>query len=283
MADIKTLIPDILELLDNPREAHKENVAEFAEVLAKVISNRLSEEKGATYLRLSNWDAPCKRQTWYKINFPEKVEKLPPQAKLKFLIGDICEAVLFFLAAEAGHEVKGQQDNVEVAGVKGHRDGIIDGRVVDAKSAAPFSFEKFRSNGLREKDSFGYLGQLGSYLAASQEDVRPTERDRASFFVFQKVSGEILLDTYEFPESREELEGRIGSVKEIIERDQPPPRAFDPEPHGKSGNMKLGVECSYCPVKHLCHPKLRGFAYSNGPVYLTQVVEVPKVPEFEIG
>lgn len=60
-----------------------------------------------------------------------------------------------------------------------------------------------------------------------------------------------------------------------------PERAFQPEPDGKSGNMKLGLQCSYCNMKHACYPNLRTFIYSNGPRYLTTVVKTPDVPEVD--
>jgi hypothetical protein len=46
--------------------------------------------------------------------------------------------------------------------------------------------------------------------------------------------------------------------------------------------MKLGTGCSYCAFKKHCWPGLRGFAYSGGPRYLTNVVKTPDVPEFEL-
>jgi len=56
-------------------------------------------------------------------------------------------------------------------------------------------------------------------------------------------------------------------------------------PEGKSGNMKLGVNCSYCPHKVTCWDDanngdgLRLFLYSNGPMWLTEVQKEPKVQE----
>lgn len=280
MANISTLIPDIYSLLDDPKDIEKESITELTDVLTKVIQSSLFEERTGTYLRLSNWSAPCKRQLWYKIHFPEEMEKLPAKAKLMFLIGHVCEAVLLFLAKEAGHEVKGQQDRLEVAGVEGHRDGIIDGRVVDAKSASPYSFEKFRGHRLEQEDAFGYVGQLRSYVKSSGDDVAPSERNRGSFLAIQKVTGELALDTYEF--DGKGLEDEILDVKAVLGKPYPPERGFQPEAMGAKGNLKLPVACSYCPAKALCHPGVRKFLYSSGPVYLTKVIEIPKVPEVEI-
>ena len=62
------------------------------------------------------------------------------------MFGDILEELLLFLAKEAGHTVTGQQDTLSISGVNGHRDAIIDGRLVDVKSASSYSFRKFKNN-----------------------------------------------------------------------------------------------------------------------------------------
>ena len=59
----------------------------------------------------------------------------------------------------------------------------------------------------------------------------------------------------------------------------PPSRGFKPEADGKSGNMKLGVNCSYCDFKEKCHPGLRTFMYYKGTVFLTKVERVPDVKD----
>jgi hypothetical protein len=61
-----------------------------------------------------------------------------------------------------------------------------------------------------------------------------------------------------------------------------PARTFEPIPEGKSGNMKLGLNCSYCGYKTHCHPGLRTFAYARGPVFLTDVIREPKETVKEI-
>lgn len=280
MKNIKDLIPDIYARLDTPVPFDEEQVLAFGHNLAKKLSNRLAEERGATKLRLSNWDSKCDRQLYLKINMPHLVENLPPHVRLKFLMGDIAEEVLLFLAAAAGHTVEGEQDELTVAGVDGHRDAIIDGRVVDAKSASPFGFRKFATHSLGEEDPFGYLGQLGSYHSASRDDPRVLDKDKASFLAIEKVSGKLVLDTYEF--SDEGLDGKLEAKKRMLASPQLPPRGYEDEEFGKSGNRKLGTACSYCPVKASCYPNLRAYAYSSGPVFLSRVVEVPRVPEIPL-
>lgn len=95
-----------------------------------------------------------------------------------------------------------------------------------------------------------------------------------------KTLGHLCLDFHDYiPRDWEkEYEERIAIVHGEVE----PRRAFKDVPDGKSGNRKLDVNCSYCPVKRKCWPNLRGFAYSYGPVYLTHVAREPNVPEFEV-
>ncbi|GAG19460.1 unnamed protein product, partial [marine sediment metagenome] len=173
-------------------------------------------------------------------------------------------------------------------GITGHRDCIIDGMLVDVKSASPFSFAKFKGGLQYKDDAFGYLTQLGSYLLASQEDDRLTCKDRAAFLVMDKVSGQLHLDYHTFTqEDFYDLEETVNSRIQILsDPSTVPTKGFHPidqnKPNAKgwvNGNKKLGVNCSYCPFKQHCWPEMRTFLYSNKPVFLTTVVKEPKVYE----
>ena len=104
--------------------------------LADHIHNRVTESKKPGTLRLSNIGTECHRKLWFSIREPQAAEPLPRAARFKFLFGDILEELLLFLAEEAGHSVEGRQTTLSVNGVEGHRDAIIDGRLVDVKSAS---------------------------------------------------------------------------------------------------------------------------------------------------
>jgi hypothetical protein len=161
--------------------------------------------------------------------------------------------------------------------VKGHRDAVIDGVVVDVKSASTYSFKKFEDHGLAQNDPFGYMDQIQSYLHAGQTDDRVTDKDRAAFLVVDKTLGNLCLDVY--PKQSFPIEKLYQYKKELMKRGEAPPRAFDPVPEGKSGNMKLPLNCSYCDFKNRCHSNLRTFLYAKGPVFLTTVKKEPDVPE----
>ena len=279
--DISTLVDDIYALFANdstwtPDPSH---IRQFGMDLGNFIARRASDVRGSPTLRLSNLGTPCERKLWYTINTPDDGESLRPATRIKFLFGDILEALLLFLAKEAGHTVTGEQDEVTVNGVVGHRDAIIDGRLVDVKSASTYSYRKFQDNGLRGDDPFGYLSQLGSYLAASSGDDRVRDRDVASFLVIDKTLGNITLDTYAFGDV--DYRTMVDEKREMLSLPEPPPRTYDDEPEGKSGNRSLCGQCSYCPFKHKCWEGVRTFIYSNGPTYLTKVERTPRVPEID--
>lgn len=276
---INTLVPDIYNLFkdDYVWNPDKRRIESFGQNLAKHIANRASETRTHRSFSLSSVGTPD-RKFWFAHNRPDLAEPLPPEARIKFLFGDILEELLLFLAKEAGHTVTGQQDEVDINGVKGHRDAVIDGRLVDCKSASSYSFKKFQSNGLRSDDPFGYLPQLGAYLDGSSKDPTVTEKDVASFLVIDKQLGKITLDTY--PKSGDNFKEMVDHKKKILELVEPPEqKCYDPVPEGKSGNEKLNVGCSYCAFKWSCWDGLRAFAYSSGPVFLSKVVKEPKVTE----
>ena len=279
---IDTLVSDIYKTLDEG--VSSEDFTKYGEEHAEVLKQRLALRGTARPqgLRLSSIGKPCVRQLWYGIYNHTHSEPLRPFTRLKFLYGDLIETMLLELVRKSGHLVEGEQDPVHVNGIKGHRDCIIDGVLVDVKSASPFSFKKFEGGLQREDDAFGYLTQLGSYLLGSREDEKVTYKNEAAFLVVDKVSGHLCLDVHTFTEEDfVTLSRKIRASKKILARPSTvPARAFDGVPEGKSGNEKLGVNCSYCSFKDHCWPGLRTFMYAGGrPVFLTKVEREPNVPE----
>ena len=284
MKTIDTLVDDIYNLFDDNTDwtPSEENINTFAHMLAKKIAARASQgpkEKGT--LRMSNLGTPCDRKLYYHVNDHENAEPLTPETKIKFLYGDILEELLLFLAAEAGHRVEGEQDEVTLNGIVGHRDAIIDGRLVDVKSASSLSFNKFKNNELKEKDKdpFGYITQLETYYQSSKDEPIVTDKGVASFLVIDKTLGKICLDTYAISDT--DYEKVAEEKKAMVASDTIPRRGFSPVPEGKSGNMKLDTNCRYCDHKFTCWPGLRTFIYSSGPMYLTLVNRPPKVVEVD--
>jgi hypothetical protein len=278
---IDTLVQDILEVVSTGGGWDKTVSSYLATRLQDTLDSRLtnaSEERKPT-LRMSNIGTPCLRKLWYTLNQPHTSEVLRPEAKLKFLYGDILEDLLLSLAVAAGHTVTGEQTVLEVEGIKGSRDAVIDGVTVDVKSASTFSFNKFKSHNLRAEDPFGYIQQLSSYVYAAKNDPLVTDKKGGAFLVIDKTLGNLCLDYYDFTPEFEDKVTYINAVKATVALPTPPARAFSDEPEGKSGNRKLTVNCSYCDFKRECWPGLRTFLYSRGPVDLTVVKKEPDVYE----
>lgn len=279
MKSIDTLVSDIYGLFsdDETPPFSEDSVRGFAEKLSQRVNERIAESRVPGRLRLSNIGKPCRRQLWYSVNEPEAAEQLPPEARIKFLFGDILEEMLLWLAKEAGHTVEGEQDEIDLYGVKGHRDGVIDGHLVDVKSASSYSFSKFRDHLTPDVDAFGYIPQLQSYLHGSSDDSTVRDKSSASFLVIDKTLGKIALDTHQ--KDNVDYRSKVDELQRVLSEPTPPDRAFKAEPFGKSGNEKLGVACSYCPFRKACWPGLRTFSYSTGPVSFTKIVREPDVPE----
>lgn len=242
--DPSTLPDDIYHILADTtdHEVNEINVEEAGESFKNLLRQRLTKRevaRGEAVLRFSALGKKD-RQLWYAANMPEVAEKMPGKQNFKFLYGDVIELLLIFLAMEAGHDVQDNQRKVEVNGVKGSMDATIDGVVVDIKSASSFSFDKFKSGAYVFDDPFGYVSQISGYANA-------IGNDRAGFLVADKVHGDIAfveLDKAYIEGNKPEP--RIAHLRNVIASETPPKRCYDSVPEGKSGNMKLGIGCSYC-------------------------------------
>lgn len=216
------------------------------------------------------------RQLWYEEHEADGKEDLRPQTYLKFLYGHVIEELLLFLCKEAGHNVEREQEEVEVDGVKGHIDAVIDGVVVDVKSASPFGYKKFKDGSLLDNDPFGYIQQISGYSNVLTPGKAP------AFLAFDKVSGDICVSYVSASITKDfHPEPRIKHLREVLSMEEPPPRCYEDQPDGQSGNRKLGAGCSSCSFRNKCWPGLRAFVYSTGPRYLTEVKVLPKVYEIE--
>lgn len=289
---IDTLVEDIYGVLDGrtPEEYVGDTSDELARRFAEILFRRLDDELKPTKkprLWFSNVGDRCSRRIWYKLNRPDAAEPFRPNTKLKFMYGDLLEELLLHLAERAGHLVQFRQAKVEWAGVTGRIDAIIDGMLVDVKSASKYSFKKFKDGGLQpEEDAFGYLGQLCGYLAGVRDSeelrTRITELNKAAFLVINKETGQIHLDVQSFREEEiKALEYHVQHLQAITkDNNLLPSRGYMPEEDGKGGNLKLGINCSYCEFKWECWENLRVFYYANNsPRFLTSVAKLPKVPE----
>jgi hypothetical protein len=274
MKSINTLIPDIYGLM---RKRDGWFTEELAQALSKDIAKRLqtslnrSEDKGT--LRLSKMGPVCPRALWYSYHHPEMAEPLPPWAVIKFSYGHILEAQAIVFAKAAGHEVTGEQDELRVDGIIGHRDCVLDGAICDIKSTSTFGFKKFDEGTLWQDDSFGYLEQLDGYICGSLEDPLVRIKDKGYILAIDKQLGHMALYEHKFREAH--IRNRIAESKKIVLLSSPPACQCKSVKEGESGNLKLDVSGSYNSYKYACNPNLRTFLYAKGPVYFTRIVKRP--------
>lgn len=278
--NVRTLIPDIYEVINKKDGWFNEELAKsFSDDVAKRLQIHLNESTARRTLRLSGMGPKCPCALWHSIHHPELAEKLPAHAMIKYSYGHILEAFAILLARAAGHEVTGEQDELRVDGIVGHRDCVIDGCLFDVKSCSSYSFAKFKDGSLRTNDSFGYLEQLDGYLCGSLQDPLVRVKDKAYILAIDKVLGHMVIYEHEFREQH--IRERIVSYKQIVSRDTPPKCECGTRPSGKSGNIELDVRASYSGYKWTCFPKLRCFLYADGPKYLTHVERKPDVLEID--
>jgi len=266
---IDTLVDDIYELVTKgTKKPNQEFLFGMAASIMDAVRKQLwvSSAQRNPALRMSNIGKPCSRSLWFEIKSDEQPEPLSPQTKLKFMMGDIVEAFILYLAKEAGHAVTDQQKEIEIDGIKGHLDAVIDGELVDVKSASSFGMKKFKDGSLKDDDPFGYISQISGYANA-------LGKERGTFLAFDKSSGELCTYTHEEIENSSD---RIAKLKDVMSKDHPPERPFEPVLDKQSGRKKLGINCSYCSFKDACwSDKGLDLKFKSGrPVFFVKGEEV---------
>ena len=279
---LDTLVEDIYNkigvLADGEHiDLDEDTIEQFGESMKEILYNwSHPEPRGKSTLRMSNIGKK-ERQLWFDMKTEGTPERMPPSLFIKFLYGHLLEEIVLFLIKLSGHTVTNEQKEITVSGIKGHMDCVIDGEVVDIKTASGFAFKKFKDGTLAENDIFGYMAQLAGYEAAEGTS-------NGGFLALNKESGELALykpDNFDKPN----IKKKIRDVKAAVKLDKPPNLCYNPIPDGKSGNMQIPRECVYCRHKFECHKDsndgegLKTFKYARGPVYLTKVVATPKVEE----
>ena len=278
---IDTLVEDIYSLFtsNEPTKISANVLQEFAKDVTDAVVNALTEErKPRNNLRLSMIGQPA-RKVWYSVRSTEQ-EELAGSDYIKFLYGDILEALLVFLSKVSGHKVSDQQKQVVLNDVVGHQDAVVDNVLVDFKSASSFSFKKFTEGMVFKDDPFGYVAQLSAYAQANNAK-------EAGWVVIDKTTGQIAYCPVHQMEMINASQ-KIDYLRNAIKDSEPPSRCYDDVPDGKSGNMQLATGCNYCAYKFDCWSDanngkgLRAFQYANSVKYLTKVDREPNVPELQV-
>ena len=279
MKNIDNLVEDIYKGIDSGTEVHEEDMQFFLDFIREETTNFFSkEERERGYkpsIRMSNIGKEA-RKMWY--DFYEPVNRdLKPNERIKFFYGHMLEAFLLFLCKVANHDVRDMQREVQLNGIKGHIDAIIDGVVTDAKSSSSFGFRKFDRGELFSNDPFGYIYQISGYMQA-------LDMDRGAFLAIDKQYGDLALLPVEDMDTLDASK-RIDYLRDVLaDKGQPPERCYD-EDIEDNGNRSLCSQCRWCHHKYNCWSDtnkgegIRTFNYSRGYKYFTHVEKLPRVEE----
>ena len=264
--ELDTLIDDMNKVLvEGVDEIPKEVLETFNKACGGLLFRFLKKARvKKPSLRMSNIGKPD-RQLWFELHSDGTEESAKePNMYLKFLIGDIAELVLLALAQLAGHKVESLQEEVQIEGVTGHMDAVIDDTVVDVKSASGYSFEtKFQKGGLKDHDYFGYIDQVSGYNNALKK------ANGAAFLAYNKESAETCL--LKIPqESIRDTKGRIRHLRDILELDTPPEEKCYKPFVNKKGSLELNRLCAWCPFKFKCWEGLKAYRYATGDVFIVE-------------
>ena len=285
---MNNLIEDIYKTIEPLSDGEALDISEYQiEVFGKAMEAVLRSWANPTKrdsnfsVRMSNV-GKHPRRLWFDNKYKnEQGESKPnPPTQIKFLYGHILEELVKLFVSLSGHDITGEQKEVVVDSISGHIDCIIDGEVVDIKTASGFAFNKFKNGTLRDDDPFGYLGQLAGY-----EESEGTSN--GGLLVINKENGELCF--YQ-PEDLDKpnIRNKIQNIKTALKKDEPPEDyCFKIVPDGVKGNEKINKNCAWCPYKFKCYEGsnngkgLRVFKYSKGYAFLTKVVVEPKVQEVD--
>lgn len=273
MTTLSSLVEDIYKVVDGQVKIDDSSFDNLARSISQTLKDRLSQSDPVRKtLGLSSVGKPL-RKLWFEMKSDTELVKPTPDMRLKFLYGDIIEDILLWLAEVSGHTVSDRQREVKYHGIVGHIDSIIDGEVVDVKSASTTSFKKFERGTLPDDDPFGYLSQITAYD-------KVVGKGNPGFLVMDKVTGKLTLYRPDPIFDMPDVDTIIDNAITALESNTPPEElCYQPVPDGASGNMKLATGCEYCIFKDKCFPGLRKFKYASGVKYLTKVVKEPRVEE----
>ena len=240
-------------------------IEEFKEACGNALEKQFSSRDNDYRIRMSGIGRPLCQQKLDKD--PDVHSENDYTLIMKFLLGDLIEAVAIEVMKASGVEIQAEQKGVEldIAGMtmNGTYDVKINDKIYDIKSTSPAAFSsKFGANGgyalVKENDPFGYLTQGYLYSEASESDF-------GGWIAINKSTGEWAV--CEAPDVQDEDKKQaLGSAEKSIKNilaDKPFAREFEDVPETykdidksikPTGNRLLGKDCSFCGYKKHCWP-----------------------------
>ena len=247
-----------IEHLNINDESLEEWIDEAGESFKDSLRRQLARQTGAPRLRMSNIGRPtCQLQMAMK---GEKEVRKPYNFIVRMLHGDAIECIMDVLLRIAKTNITATKSKCELTvsntNIKGEDDLHIDDRVWDIKTSSPWAFMNKWSkgySGLKDGDSFGYIGQLYGYSEAQG-------KEPGGWVVCDKSSGEIAVVEAEIgAEEKARIKADITETVKTIEEDRPFKRCFEPI-EDKFGGKSTGLRrldpstCGFCDFVGQCWP-----------------------------
>jgi hypothetical protein len=239
-------------------------INEFGEACKQAFVKQFVEEREKEFRpRMSSIGKPlCQLQ----MEKSGAVAETPPyNAKMRFIFGDLIEALAVAILKSSGVKIDDFQKKVKyVLGkdeIKGTYDVKIMDKIWDIKSASPYSFQyKFGEAGgfdaMLKDDPFGYVSQ--GYLYAGADD-----KDFGGWIAINKSTGEWSVVETPINDSHHKQKA-LDQAKEnlhALNTNAPFKRKFEDVEEffnrKSTGNRVLAKECTFCAYKKPCWKNLQ--------------------------
>ena len=237
---------------------------EFKQACGDSVIRQFAARDAKWKPRMSSLGRPLCQQKMER-DGEEKV--LEYNSVVRFIFGDLIEAISILILKSAGINVESEQKKVELKlgsnKVSGTLDIEIDGKVWDIKSASPYAFEhKFGEMGgyrkIKEDDAFGYITQgflysesvgkkFGGWIVINKASGEWTvceapimqDEDKKEFLQLAKKNLKALL-------SGEKFKRCFSDTAEVYKDEN--------KQEKRTGNRLLPSICSFCDFKKKCWP-----------------------------
>lgn len=173
-------------------EISEELIEEFGTYCKDALRKQFTPNVKEFKIRMSQLGKNIRQQQGELLEL-EKDEEDEYNLSLKFLFGDITEAIVMTLMKAAGVAIQDEQKEVMLSiggiDVKGTYDVKINNKIYDVKSCSPYAFSNKFQKGFKvieETDTFGYVTQL--YLYPEAEGCTA-----GGWIVINKVTGELIV------------------------------------------------------------------------------------------
>lgn len=231
-------------LTQTDRKVSDAILEEVGKLSTRAFKRQFLEEKQTKTYRLSSIGHCLRQQAYKALGFEEAGKEIDARSRMVFLMGDLTEVAVVGLAKAAGCQIAGTGDaqlEVDIDGVVGHPDGVINGSVLlEVKSMSSYSFDEFE----RGKIQDGYRYQCNAYMSAlgfEQCCIVALNKD-AGVLSEMVISKDLAIVA--------KIKQRITALKKATKEDLPA-REYQPDEKGF-----LPWPCAYCAFHRTCWPTI---------------------------